>query len=234
LLKKILEWVDEPEKAFSIAEKISHCINLGTHILLKLFFYNLPRFTNIDLKLAIYGLHMDFSMFGNIGEQDAQAKWNGEQEFDGPAQWARSLRLTESLFAEQFNSAILGMQRQSLFEQASAQLVHLQACDGAGLFLPQRVENHYLIDAVEKFRAEGLAQPFQQALALHLFRRPLDTGAESTRHRTTQHIGTNIRGHNPDGVLSIDGMALRVRQAAGIKDLQEQIKDFWVSFLQLI
>jgi len=29
-------------------------------------------------------------------------------------------------------------------------------------------------------------------------------------------------------------MALCVRQAAGIKDLQEEIKDFWMSFLQFI
>src|SRR5439155_22046976 len=97
------------------------------------------------------------------------------------------------------------MQRQSLFEQTSAQLVHLQACDGTGLFLPQRVKNHYLIDAAEKFWTECLAQPFQLALALHLFCRPLDTCAVPTWHRAPPLMGTTTCCYNQVGAYSVGG-----------------------------
>ena len=54
------------------------------------------------------------------------------------------------------------------------------------------------------------------------------------RHRTSEHIGTYVGSHDPDGVLGVHSMPLSVRQASGIEHLQEEIKDPRVGFLNLV
>jgi hypothetical protein len=61
---------------------------------------------DVYLKFAIDLLDVDFAMFGNVGQEDAQAEGNRQQAFDGAAQRTRSLRLAKALFAEQINSTI--------------------------------------------------------------------------------------------------------------------------------
>ena len=92
----------------------SHCVNFSVHIFNRCIFcvldlLNLSRLTNIDLEMSIFGLHVDFSVFGYIGEENAQAKRHGQQTFDGAAQRPRSLRLAEAFFAKQVDSAVIRM-----------------------------------------------------------------------------------------------------------------------------
>ena len=57
-------------------------------------------------------------LFRDVAEQDAQAQRDGEQLFDDAAQGTRALRLAEAFFAQQVDGAVVGMQRQALFQQA--------------------------------------------------------------------------------------------------------------------
>ena len=120
-----------------------------------------------------------------------------------------------------------------MFQQAGGQFVHLQARDGACLFLAQWLEDHHFVDAVEEFGAEGLAQAFHEAVTLRLFD-GIFAGAKPAGHGTAQHIGAYIGGHDPDGVLRIHGVALGVGQAARIKDLQEEVEDLRMGFFNLV
>src|SRR5579883_697376 len=192
------------------------------------------RIDNGDVEVAIDGFDLDDTVFGDVAEQDAQAERDGEQAFNGAAQRARPLRLTEALFAEQIDGAVVGLQGEALFEQAGGQFVHLQAGNGSRLLLAERVEDDDLVDAVEELRAEGLAQAFQQAFALHLFGSAFDGGAEAAGDGAAQHIGADIGGHDPDSVLRVDGMALRIGQTTGIEDLQEEIEDFGMGLFHLV
>src|SRR5579875_3206725 len=137
--------------------------------------------------ILLVGTDMHFPILGNVAQQDAQAERDGEQALDGTAQRARSLRLAEPLTAEQIDGTVIDVQREALFEQARAQFIDLQARDGANLGLIERMEDDYLIDAVEKLRAEGFAQALHQALAWHLLDRVfMIIGAEAGRGATKQ------------------------------------------------
>ena len=58
--------------------------------------------------------------------------------------------------------------------------------------------------------------------------------AEAAGHRAAQHVGADVGGHNPDGVLRVYGVALGIGQATGVKHLQEEIKHFWMGFFHFI
>src|SRR6185437_12340661 len=113
-------------------------------------------------------------MFGYIRQQDTQAQWHCQQFLDGAAQWTRTLCRAKALFAQQVYRAIVGIQRQSLLQEASSELIHLQARYGPCLLLAQWREDHHFIDAIKEFWPECRAQSFHQALALHFLGSTLD------------------------------------------------------------
>src|SRR4051794_8368983 len=106
---------------------------------------------------------MDFTMFGNVSQENAQAQWDGEKLFDDAAQRASTLRFAEPFDAKKLDCAVIGMQGQTLFQQATRQFVHLQTGDSTSLLMGKRAENHDFIDTIEKFWPECLAQALQQA-----------------------------------------------------------------------
>src|SRR5689334_21046007 len=102
---------------------------------------------------------MYFAIFRYIGEQDAQAERNCQEALDGAAQGACPLFLIESLFAEEFDGAIVSTQDKPLLKQPRSKIVHLEARDCYGLIVVQWVEDDDFINTVEEFRAEGLTHP---------------------------------------------------------------------------
>src|SRR5216110_794839 len=96
------------------------------------------------------------------------------------------------------------------------------------------MEDNNIVNTIEKLRTERLAQSFHQTFTLHLLLRPFDMGTKTRYCPSTKHIRTNVRCHDPDSMLRIDSMTLRVSQATSIKYLQKEIKNLRMCLFNFI
>src|SRR5450759_1339710 len=96
------------------------------------------------------------------------------------------------------------------------------------------MEDHHIIYTIEELGTEGFAQTVHQAVALHLLACTLHARAEAAGHRASKHLRAHVRSHDPDGVLSINGVPLRIGEATSIEDLQEEIEDLRVRLLHFV
>ena len=95
------------------------------------------------------------------------------------------------------------------------------------------MENDGLVDPVEEFRAQFLAQQVHHLLLdlpEHLVAILLGDVAGFFQNQVRPHIG----GHDDDGILKIHRMALAVGQATVFQHLQQDIVDFRMGLFDLI
>jgi hypothetical protein len=89
------------------------------------------------------------------------------------------------------------------------------------------VENDYLIHPVQKlWLKELLERIFDVGLDF-----PVGAGFLS---ELLNLMAGDVAGHNYNGVLEIDGLALSIGQSAVIEDLQQHIKDIRMGLFNLI
>src|SRR5581483_1072536 len=116
----------------------------------------------------------------------------------------------------------------------------LELDDLPDLFLVQRLEDHGRVDAVEELGTEEalhlLGDALLHALVLRLRVRvvALTLGAEPKRGFALQELLREVAGHDDDRVAEVDGAALRVREAALVEDLQQDVEDLGVRLLDLV
>ena len=101
----------------------------------------------------------------------------------------------------------------------------------------QRVEDDYLVDAVQKLRPETALQGFEHlGLVLGGF-----TAAFFVSHAEPERFGgcfdvltADVRGHDDDGVLEIHHLPLPVGEAPVVQYLEKQVEDLGVGFFDLV
>src|SRR5579875_292981 len=112
--------------------------------------------------------------------------------------------------------------------------------DASDLFLGELLEADDLIDAVQELRSEGLLHGIHHQVAdllvalgmlLHVRRRPLETNLEGG---LVDELGADVRGHDDDRVLEVDGSPLAVGQAAVVENLQQHVEDVGVRLFDLV
>ncbi len=111
--------------------------------------------------------------------------------------------------------------------QAGCEMGELDIDDPAEILLGEGVEDHDLIDAVEEFGAEVIAQEiadlgFDFPIGVFLPGEVLDG------------LRADVAGHDDDGVFEIDGAALAVGEAAVVEDLEEDVEDVAVGFFDFV
>ena len=87
------------------------------------------------------------------------------------------------------------------------------------LLFAERVEDHDVVDAVEELGAEVLAQHAHHALA-GFGEAFFALGPGGCELRCAE-----VRGHDEDRVLEVDGAALGVGEAAVVEHLQQHVED---------
>jgi hypothetical protein len=90
------------------------------------------------------------------------------------------------------------------------------------------VEYDHVVDAVQELGAEVLAQRVQH-VALHRLE-----GLGVVAPIAGEKLAADVRGHDHDGVLEVDGAALAVRQAAIVEDLEQDVEHVVVRLLDLV
>src|SRR5205085_4617742 len=112
-------------------------------------------------------------------------------------------------------------------------LLDLQLNDIQELVVLQLIEDDYLVKAVDEFRVERLANSRHDHL-FQFFARGVGSRLKAHRPLLLNEARADIRGHDDDRILEINGVTERVRQDAVFKDLKQDIEDIRVSFLNLI
>src|SRR5258706_15879161 len=97
-----------------------------------------------------------------------------------------------------------------------AEPVERDTADRLDLLAAEIIKDDNFIDAIQKFRLEGIAQSRRDAL-LHL----LAVLGRQLKDILTAEIG----GHDDDCVLEIDGSSLAVGHPAIFEHLQERVED---------
>jgi hypothetical protein len=111
------------------------------------------------------------------------------------------------------------------------QVLHVlkpQADDVRELGFAERAEEHDVVDAIEELGAEVLFEDVGD-----FFARELPAVFVFERFAREQ-VRAEVRGHDEDGVLEVDGAAFGVGEAAIVENLQEDIKDVGVCFFDLV
>ena len=106
------------------------------------------------------------------------------------------------------------------------------------LVATELTEHDDLVESVEEFRAEVLLQLLIHEGAdagvlrlLSTLTGELETEATAT---LLDHLRTDVRGHDHQGVLEVDRAALGIGQTAIFKELQQQVEHIRVRFLDFI
>src|SRR6185436_14847764 len=86
------------------------------------------------------------------------------------------------------------------------------------------MEDHYVVDAIEKFRFEMRPQLLQHSVANLLL----------VALSILNLARAEIRGHDQNGVLEVDRASLGISQPAVIQNLEQDIKDIRVRLLNLV
>src|SRR5262245_39116898 len=113
--------------------------------------------------------------------------------------------------------------------QAFAQAAELDDDDLLQVLLVQGVEDDNLVHAVEELGAEVLAHLVEDRL-FH----PLVALAVESAFVGEDALAADVRGHDYDRVLEIDGATLAVGEAAVVEDLQEHVEDVVVGLFDLV
>src|SRR3989338_6730912 len=106
--------------------------------------------------------------------------------------------------------------------------------DGIGR---KNIEKDYLVQSVQKFRTEELFERthdllFYLLIALTFGAR--EAAAEAQARHLVDVFGTDVGGHDDDGVLEIDDAAFGIGESAVVEHLQEHIEYLRMRLLDLV
>src|SRR4029434_2953241 len=141
--------------------------------------------------------------------------------FQGP----RTVDGVITLVSKQCFRPIGNLKRHFSARQVLAQALELNLDNRLDFFASQAVENDDLIDAVQEFRLEAVAKR-RHYLPLHFL--------AVCASQILDILAAQVRGHDNNCVLEIDGSALTIGHATVFEDLQQSVKDFRVGLFDLI
>jgi hypothetical protein len=121
--------------------------------------------------------------------------------------------------------------------QASEHFLQQNVGNFLDFVLSELPEDNDFIQTVEELRTEVLLQFFvhqgTDAVVLRFGLVASKFEAETTA-TFLNHLRTDVRGHNQQGVLEVHRAALGIGQATIFKNLQQHVEDIGVGFLDLI
>jgi len=126
----------------------------------------------------------------------------------------------------------------ALLAHAAEHLLEHDLGDLLDLVAAELTEDDDLIETIQELRAEVLLQLFihqrSDAVVIGLFR----IGTGELKAKTTaallDHLRTDVRGHDDQGVLEVHRAALGIGQATVFQELQQQVEHIGVGLLDLI
>src|SRR5690606_31138031 len=157
-----------------------------------------------------------------IAAQQLDAQWVFDVTLQGAAQRTRTKLWIIALFRQPAPGRFCQMYADAGFIQAFGNALHLQIDHALDISQRQRREDNYLVDPVEEFRAEGIADGFFDFLVIG---NSFGIGRldEAKRAAPPHKIGPQIAGHDDDRIAEVHRAALTIRHTAIFQDLQQRV-----------
>ena len=144
---------------------------------------------------------------------------------DRPLQRASPVHRVPASLDEQLACRFRDDQHDPAFVESLLEPCELDVHDCAQLILGQRLEHDDVVDAVQELGPEVVAQNRHDRLA-HVVERPVC-------HFLDQ-LASQVGRHDQHRVAEVDRAPLTVGQAAVVEDLQQDVEDIRVGFLNLV
>src|SRR6266852_1666885 len=194
----------------------------------------------LDDELAVHGIHADGVARVELALEQHLGEWVGDLILDLPCERPRAEVRVVSDRRDVVLRLVGDDERDLLGRELLAHALQLELHDLPDLGLRQRREHDGRVDAVQELRAEEALHLFLDAL-LHALVLGIHGGvialalrAEAEGGLTFQELLREVAGHDDDRVAEVDGAALRVREAALVEDLQQDVEDLGVRLLDLV
>ncbi len=115
--------------------------------------------------------------------------------------------------------------------EAILEVSQLKFDDARQLFFGEAVEDDEVVDAVEEFGAEVLAE-FGSEGGFHLS--AVARGSSALEEEFLDDGRADVAGEDDEGVFEIDGAPLAVGEAAVVEDLEQGVEDVRVGFFDFV
>src|SRR5262245_734636 len=160
---------------------------------------------------------------GDLAADEAAREWGFDFVLEHALEGARAVHRVVAALGEPVLRAVGQLERELAVLEALGESGELDVEDGPDLGLIQGVEDDDVVDAIEELGPEVTAQLVEDALSHGL-------GADVAG----EVLAADVRRHDDDGVLEVDGAALAVGQAPVVEELQEHVEDVGVRLLDLV
>ena len=115
----------------------------------------------------------------------------------------------------------------TVISQALVDIIKHEVNDSKEIFFAKGREFDNTVKAVHEFRAEEISKLVKHRIGT------IFTGS-SKANASFNFTCTSIWSHDDDGILETYSSPLTISQATVVKNLEEHVKNVWVSFFNLI
>ena len=144
------------------------------------------------------------------------------------AQITRAALAAAGLLGEVLASFVVVGEGDVLFLQSRHVLAEHERSDLDIVLLLERVEHDHLVHTGDELRAEEVGE------RLHDLFLGCVLGGLAEAERAFLVAGAGVGGHDDDGVLKVDGSAVRVRHLAFVEDLKQDIEHVGMRLFDLV
>src|SRR5262245_54389669 len=178
-------------------------------------------------KDHLVAIRIDFNSiaFSKIALENFDGQRILDQSLDRSFQRPRAVNRVITLVGKQCFGLIGNIKDHFSARQVLTQPPELDLDNRLDFLAAQAVEDNNLIDSIQEFRLESVAQR-RHDLPLHFL--------AVCASQILDILAAEIGGHNDNRVLSIDRPALTIGYAAVFEDLQQGVKHVWVTFFDLV
>ena len=158
-----------------------------------------------------------------------------DEALDGAAQGACAVGKVRTLGDDLLDCGVGEDDVHAVGDQALAQVVHQQLGDGCQRLAGELLEHHDVIDAVQELGAEQALELAHRATAdLVCGKALLAGGAKAHGCILGDLAGAHVGRHDDHGVAEVYRLALAIRQASLVQNLQKDVEDIRVGLLDLV
>ena len=191
--------------------------------------------TLVEHELLVLHINIDDRATRPFTFQDLLGDRVLKQALDRATQWTGTKGKVGPFLSDQTIRSIGHIDGHVLLDQTIAKIGHHEVHDLDDLVFRERLEHDDLIDTVQELRTEqALDLAHDAGLDLIIVETRCSAGREPERCRGGDLTCAHIRGHDDDRIAEVDHAPLRIGQATFLQDLEQDVEDIRMRFLDLV
>src|SRR5437773_2347763 len=179
---------------------------------------------------------LDLPVLGELPENETLRQSILNILLDGTAERARAVGTITARRGDEPAVRLVGQRQPNPpFGQAAIELADHQADDRQQILVRQRVEHDDLVDAVDELRVQNDLDFLEDQLpALAIIALAVVGGVEPHGARFLDQVRADVRGHDDQAILEVNGVPERVGDLAVLQHLEENVEHVGMRLLDLV